>query len=132
MRNILIFDFNIWYFMWCFARFNFMLSTVLSQAAECSLNLYEDDSCLLFQHRIVTEVKKKLTKDFRNICDWFVDNKLSKILEKTKRNQFHLILKVHFLYVIMSTAQRLKPSETVLKRTDYIHLANKSCYHGSM
>ena len=118
--------------MWCFARFNFMLSTVLSQAAECSLNLYEDDSCLLFQHRIVTEVKKKLTKDFRNICDWFVDNKLSKILEKTKRNQFHLILKVHFLSVIMSTAQRLKPSETVLKRTDYINLANKSCYHGSM
>ena len=40
-------------------------------------DLYADDSCLLFQHKNVTERKKQLTKDFSNICDWLVDNKLS-------------------------------------------------------
>ena len=49
----------------------------MSQAVECDLYLYADDSCLLFQHKNVTEIKKQLTKDFSNICDWFVDNKLS-------------------------------------------------------
>ena len=49
----------------------------MSQAVECDLYLYEDDSCLLFQHNSVTEIKRQLTKDFSNICDWFVDNKLS-------------------------------------------------------
>ena len=47
----------------------------MSQAVECDLYLYADDSCLLFQHKSVTEIKKQLTKDFSNICDWFVDNK---------------------------------------------------------
>ena len=49
----------------------------MSQAVECELCLYADDSGLLFQHINVTEIKKQLTKDFSNICDWFVDNKLS-------------------------------------------------------
>ena len=49
----------------------------MSQPVECDLYLYADDSCLLFQHKNVTEIKKRLTKDFSNICDCFVDNKLS-------------------------------------------------------
>ena len=49
----------------------------MSQGVECDLYLYADDSCLLFQHKNITETKKQLTKDFSNICDWFVDNKLS-------------------------------------------------------
>ena len=67
----------------------------MSQAVECNLYLYADDSCLLFQHTNVTEIKKHLTKDFSKICDWFVDNKLSinfgedktkSILFSSKRN----------------------------------------------
>ena len=67
----------------------------MSQAVECDLYLYADDSCLLFQHKSVTEIKKELTKDFSNICDWFVDNKPSirfgedktkSILFSSKRN----------------------------------------------
>ena len=86
--------------MWCSARFDFRSSTVFdlcqwNQALECDLYLYADDSCLLFQHKNVTEIKKQLTKDFSNICDWFVDNKLSihfgedktkSILFSSKRN----------------------------------------------
>ena len=41
----------------------------MSQAVECNLYLYADVSCLLFQHRNITEIKKQLTKDFSNICD---------------------------------------------------------------
>ena len=49
----------------------------MSQAVECDLYLYADDSCLLFHHKSVTKIKKQLNKDFSNICDWFVHNKLS-------------------------------------------------------
>ena len=41
----------------------------MSQAVECNLYLYADDSGLLVQHK---SVKKRL-----NIYDWFVDNKLT-------------------------------------------------------
>ena len=67
----------------------------MSQAVQCDLYLYADDSCLFFQHKSVTEIKKQLTKNFKNICDWFVDNKLSvhfgedktkSILFSSKRN----------------------------------------------
>ena len=62
-----------------------------SQAVEYDLYLYADDSCLLFQHKNDTEIKKQLTKDFSNTCDWFVDNKLSIDFGKTKRNQFYVV-----------------------------------------
>ena len=71
--------------MWCSASLNFPQGPLLlliydddiCQAAKCDLYLYADDSCLLFQHRNVTKIKKTVEQDFSNICDWFVDNKLS-------------------------------------------------------
>ena len=33
--------------------------------------------CLLFQHKDLERVKEELTKNFSNICDWFVVNSLS-------------------------------------------------------
>ena len=38
---------------------------------------FADDSCLMFQHKGVEEIEKVLSNDCANICDWFVDNKLS-------------------------------------------------------
>ena len=67
----------------------------MSQTEECELYLYARDSCLLFQHKNVTEIKKKLARDFSTVCDWFLDNKLSihfgedkmkSILFSSKRN----------------------------------------------
>ena len=49
----------------------------MPQAVDCDLYLYADDSCLVFQHKNVKEIEKQLNKDFSNICDWFIDNKLS-------------------------------------------------------
>ena len=49
----------------------------MPQAVDCDLFLCADDTCLLFQHKDLERVKEELTKNFSNICDWFVDNKLS-------------------------------------------------------
>ena len=49
----------------------------MEQAVTCELLLYADDSCLPFQHKDVSEIERILMTNFSNLCDWFVDNKLS-------------------------------------------------------
>ena len=58
----------------------------MPQAVKSNLFLYADDSCLIYQHIDVEEIEKQLNKDFENICDWFIDNKLTIHLgeDKTK------------------------------------------------
>ena len=58
----------------------------MPQAIKSTLLLYADDSCILYQHKEVDEIEKHPNKDFENICDWFVDNKLSTHIgeDKTK------------------------------------------------
>ena len=43
----------------------------------CDLFLYADDTCLFFQGKNVKDIEKQLNEDYANICDSFVDNKLS-------------------------------------------------------
>ena len=67
--------------MWSSTGFNplpllFLINDV-PQAVNSNLFLYADDSCLMFQHKEVEEIERVLNNDFENICDWFVDNKLS-------------------------------------------------------
>ena len=47
------------------------------QAVNSNLFLYADDSCLIFQGKDFIEIEKQLNRDFTNICEWFVDNRLS-------------------------------------------------------
>ena len=49
----------------------------MPQAVDCDLFLYEDDTCLPYQHKDLDQINKELTKCFCNMCDWFLDNKLS-------------------------------------------------------
>ena len=49
----------------------------MPQAVKCELLLYADDTCLIFQHNYIKEIKIQLNKNFSLICDWFVDNKLN-------------------------------------------------------
>ena len=49
----------------------------MPQAVTSTLLLYADDSCILYQHKGVVEIEKRLSEDFENLCNWFVDNKLS-------------------------------------------------------
>ena len=46
----------------------------MKQAVPSDLLLYADDSCLIFQHKHVTEIEKYLNSDFSNLCEWFLDN----------------------------------------------------------
>ena len=48
----------------------------MSQAVKCDLFLYADDSCLLFQDKVVKNIQNILSENFSNLCDWFVDNKI--------------------------------------------------------
>ena len=49
----------------------------MSQAVKCALFLYTSDTCLVCQHKDINRIENQLNGDFCNICDWFVDNKLS-------------------------------------------------------
>ena len=49
----------------------------MQQVATSTLLLYADDSCILYQHKDIVQIEKQLNEDFENLCDWFVDNKLS-------------------------------------------------------
>ena len=49
----------------------------MPQAVKTNLFLYADDSCLIFQGKDVIEIEKQLNRDFTNICEWIVDNRLS-------------------------------------------------------
>jgi hypothetical protein len=44
---------------------------------DCDVRLYADDTCISFTHKIISEIETKLNSDFNNLCDWFIDNKLS-------------------------------------------------------
>ena len=44
----------------------------ISQAVISTLPLYAGD-----QHKYVVQIEERLSEVFENLCDWFVDNKLS-------------------------------------------------------
>ena len=49
----------------------------MKQAVSSDLLLYADDCRLVFQHKHVTKIETQLNSDFSNLCEWFLDNKLS-------------------------------------------------------
>ena len=51
------------------------------EAVQSHLQPSVDDSCLIFQRQYVREINRMSNKDFKNIYDWFADNKLSIFLE---------------------------------------------------
>ena len=58
----------------------------MPQAVHSDFLLYVDDSSLTFQHKHAHTIEHQLNKDFTNLYEWFVENKLSIHLgeEKTK------------------------------------------------
>ena len=49
----------------------------MKQAVPSDLLLHTDDSCLVLQHKHVTEIEICLNSDFSNLCKRFLDYKLS-------------------------------------------------------
>ena len=58
----------------------------IPQAVNSNLFLHADDLCLMLQHKEVEEIEKVISNGFENICDWFVDNKLSIHFGEDKTN----------------------------------------------
>ena len=65
----------------------------MPQAVSSNLLLYADDSCLVFQEKDVIETERRLNRDFKNICEWFVDN-IVFTLVKIRLNLYFLLLNV--------------------------------------
>ena len=53
------------------------------QAVTSTLLLYADDSCILYQHKDVAQIEKRLNEDFENLCNW--SDKTKCILFASKR-----------------------------------------------
>ena len=49
----------------------------MSKAVKYDLFLYADDTGFVCKHKDINKIENQLNEDFSNICDWFVDNKLS-------------------------------------------------------
>ena len=54
------------------------------QAVNCDLVLYADDTCLIFQQKEIDIIEHQLNRNFSNIYDWFVDNKLRIYFDEDK------------------------------------------------
>ena len=76
----------------------------MKQAVDCDLFLYADDSCLVYQHKDMKEIERNLNKNFSNVCDWFVDNKLSIHFGEDKKSAYYLAQNID---LIKSIALRL-------------------------
>ena len=46
--------------------------------------LYAHETCLVFKSKNDKDIENQLNEDFANICDWFVENKVSIPLAKIK------------------------------------------------
>ena len=64
----------------------------MKQAVSSDLLLHTDDSCLIFQHKHVTKIEKHLNKDFSNLSEWFLDNKLSIHFREDKTKSIFILV----------------------------------------
>ena len=78
---------------------------------DCDLFLYADGSCVVCQHKDFKEIQRNLTKNFSNVCDWFVDNKLSIHFGEGKTK-----------YVLFGTKHRLNKVSSPGIRYGEIHI----------
>ena len=85
-----------------------------NQAVDFDLFLHADDSCLVYQHIDVKEIERNLNNNFSDVCDWFVDNKLTIYFGegKTKCILFgtkHRLNKVSSLDIVAPMCQKFLP-----------------------
>ena len=65
----------------------------MPQAIKSNLSLYIDDSRLMYKHKDIAKIEKILNEDFENICDRFVDNKLTTHFGDDKTKSIHFATK---------------------------------------
>ena len=93
----------------------YQIFLLYTYTVDSNFYLYADDSCLLFQHKEVTKIKKKkLTKDLSNVCDWFMDNKLSMYTGEGKKKSV-LFSSRHNLKLVKEIDIKSKKSSNISK-----------------
>ena len=70
------------------------------QAVNCHLLLYADDTGLIFQHKDINIIEHQLNRNFSNVCDSFVDNKLSIHFDENKTKSI--------LFAILNKCKKLR------------------------
>ena len=53
------------------------INDILQALSNTHTYLYADDTNIFCQDKDVTEIENVLNKEFANVCDWFIDNRLS-------------------------------------------------------
>ena len=56
------------------------------QAVNSDLLLYADNAYLLYTGKDIKTLEEQLNTDFRSLCNWFIDNKLSVQFGEEKTN----------------------------------------------
>ena len=87
----------------------------MPQPLNSNLLLYADNSCLIFQHKDTEEIEKVLNNDFENICDWFVDNKLSIHFGEDKTKSF-----------LFASQRKIKTMKKLYIKYQYIEIKHHS------
>ena len=57
--------------------FIFYVNAMKTAMKNCDLRFYADDTCTHHSHQDFTFIKRNLNYDFNNLCEWFIDSKLS-------------------------------------------------------
>ena len=92
------------------------------QAVNCDLLLYADDTGLIFQDKDINIIDQQVNGNFSNICNWFMDNKLSIHFGKNKTksilfapsNKWKKLCKLNISYGSLKINNTLKsPTLTV-------------------
>ena len=63
----------------------------MPQAVHSDLFLYADDSDLTFQHKDVHTIEHRLNKDSADLCEWFIDNKLSIYIQLRSYDDYYVM-----------------------------------------
>ena len=70
--------------------------------------------CILYQHKDIEQIEKRLNKEFENLCGWFFDSKLSIHFDKAKSIFFVIkqraknICQLNFEYKDINIRQHLE------------------------
>ena len=68
--------------LWCLSRINIRPYTIFITCKRHEENtedllLYVDDTCIVYSHQSINFTEKNLNYGFNNLCECFIDNKLS-------------------------------------------------------
>ena len=92
----------------------------MPKAVKCDIFLYVNDTCLVCQQKVINKIENQLNKNFCDISDWFVDNKLSMHFGEDKKKSGFFYSKsrrknIKKLYIKYGDIQMKQHSKVILR-----------------